>query len=91
MLAQKGGFKNISYVFAGDSHSFAVKKDGALFSWGNTSFGKLGLGRKYVESINIPTEMRYKEAIKINHKKTYYQVKWNSCSVKKIQAKNYLP
>ena len=41
---QVGGLTTWSKVAAGYNHSLAVKTDGTLWSWGNTTYGQLGSG-----------------------------------------------
>lgn len=36
--------KNVVFVSAGGSHSAAITEDGALYTWGKGSYGRLGHG-----------------------------------------------
>lgn len=49
--------KEIVYVAAGESHSAAIDRSGALFTWGAGSFGRLGHG----EDADMPVPRRVEE------------------------------
>jgi len=38
--------KNVVFVAAGGSHSAAITEDGALYTWGKGSYGRLGHGEQ---------------------------------------------
>jgi len=44
--------KNVVFVAAGGSHSAAITEDGALYTWGKGSYGRLGHGN--AEDKNVP-------------------------------------
>ena len=39
--------KNVVSVVAGGEHSAAITRDGALYTWGKGSYGRLGHGENY--------------------------------------------
>lgn len=41
---QVTAISNVQTILAGHDYSFAIKKDGSVWSWGNNRFGQLGLG-----------------------------------------------
>jgi len=66
-----------------------------MFVWGSTEKGKLGLGKKYVEMINLPTEVKFralkKEIVEGTSIKYKDQVKWYNSKNMKIDRKKILP
>ncbi|MBQ2616196.1 MAG: hypothetical protein IJF90_05005, partial [Synergistaceae bacterium] len=40
---------NIEYVFAGTYSSYAIAKDGSVWSWGETKYGQLGIGKNFLD------------------------------------------
>jgi len=57
VLDQSGStpLTGIVYVYAGEYTSFAVRSDGALFSWGNNAEGELGTNDKVTKL--LPTQV----------------------------------
>ena len=47
------GTLTVAQVASGDRHSLALTKGGQLFSWGDNSFGQLGVGK--IASDKTPT------------------------------------
>ena len=47
--------KNVVFVAAGGSHSAAITEDGALYTWGKGSYGRLGHG----EQASVPPFLVY--------------------------------
>ena len=53
MLVDKLSGKNVVSVVAGGEHSAAVTEDGALYTWGRGSYGRLGHGECEERCMNI--------------------------------------
>jgi len=58
--------RNVSALVGGAYHSVAVTADGKLWTWGNNSYGQLGLG--YTSSgVNVPTEVTAFAGMTVTH------------------------
>jgi alpha-tubulin suppressor-like RCC1 family protein len=55
--AQIGTDSDWSSIGCGVTHSFGIKKDGTIYSWGNNENGRLGLGYASTYGPNIPTQI----------------------------------
>ncbi|MBQ3462464.1 MAG: hypothetical protein IJH36_05020, partial [Clostridia bacterium] len=47
------GLSNVKYVAAGMSHSIAVTNDGAVYAWGDNTYGQLGQGDDFTDTYSI--------------------------------------
>ncbi|MCG2661385.1 MAG: RCC1 repeat-containing protein [Kiritimatiellae bacterium] len=50
------GLSDVSAVAAGENHSLALKNDGAIWAWGNNTYGQLGDGT--LTSTNQPVQVK---------------------------------
>ncbi len=47
----------------GGDHTLAVTTEGRVFSWGNNSYGQLGLGTWSIDEVLVPTEITHKYSL----------------------------
>ncbi|CCH60179.1 hypothetical protein TBLA_0C03770 [Henningerozyma blattae CBS 6284] len=61
------GLKNIKYIGSGENHSFALKQDGSLVSWGLNQFGQCGTSEKIEDGalVTIPEVVKLPKDFKI--------------------------
>ena len=48
---------NIIQISAGEAHTLAIREDGAVFGWGNNSYGQLGDGTKISSTTPVETDL----------------------------------
>lgn len=61
------GLDNIKYIASGENHSFALAKDGKLYSWGLNQFGQCGVSSEVEDGalVTVPTEVLLPEGTRV--------------------------
>lgn len=61
------GLDNVKYISSGENHSFALTKDGKLYSWGLNQFGQCGVSAEVEDGalVTTPTEVLLPEGTKV--------------------------
>ncbi|SCU97096.1 LADA_0H04412g1_1 [Lachancea dasiensis] len=61
------GLDKIKYIASGENHSFALSKDGKLYSWGLNQFGQCGVTEEVEDGalVTVPTEVLLPEGTKV--------------------------
>jgi alpha-tubulin suppressor-like RCC1 family protein/endonuclease I len=60
---QVTGLTDVIAVAAGDGHSLALKRDGTVWSWGDNSFGELGIGSVGFTPVKTPVRVPELEGV----------------------------
>ncbi|SCU99302.1 LANO_0F01420g1_1 [Lachancea nothofagi CBS 11611] len=61
------GLDKIKYIASGENHSFALTKDGKLYSWGLNQFGQCGVSEDVEDGalVTVPTEVLLPEGTNV--------------------------
>ncbi|CDH15991.1 probable Guanine nucleotide exchange factor SRM1 [Zygosaccharomyces bailii ISA1307] len=61
------GLKHIRFIFSGENHSFALTKEGKLYSWGLNQYGQCGVSEEIEDGalVTVPQEVILPEDVNV--------------------------